>query len=91
MKNKFKFWKGPSHAHRIVMIVFVIGGFIGILMGAFLQDKEIILLSVGIIIMGFIFGGLQSIAWKQWEDQQKRKGREPLIFPTFHKFLRRKK
>ena len=59
-----KFWKSPSHAHKIVMIGFVVAGFLGILLGIYFKDVSTIFASVGVIFIGIIFGGLQSMVWK---------------------------
>ena len=85
-----KFWESPSHAHRKVMIGFIIAGFLGILFGICFKDKGIILSSFGVIFIGIIFGGFQSIAWKQWEEQQKRQGKSTRIFPSLEKFLKKR-
>ncbi|MFH1776668.1 MAG: hypothetical protein ABH952_03800 [Candidatus Omnitrophota bacterium] len=70
---KIKFWKGPSHSHRVAMVGFISAGLLGVILGIYFKDKNTILSSFGIIIIGVIFGGIQSIAWKQWEEQHKKK------------------
>ncbi|MBU1852946.1 MAG: hypothetical protein KJ957_02740 [Candidatus Omnitrophica bacterium] len=84
-----KFWKGPSHAHRVVMFGFVIAGLVGLLFGIYVRDIGIVGPSLGIIVIGLVFGGLQSIVWKQWEERQKKQGKTPRIFPSLEQFFKK--
>ncbi|MFH1317396.1 MAG: hypothetical protein ABIH71_00055 [Candidatus Omnitrophota bacterium] len=88
---KFKIWKGPSHFNKMFMFTWVIAGILGILLGLFLKDFEIVLIAVGMIIVGIVIYGFQMVAWKQWEEKQRKEGKEPIIFPTLHKFFNKKK
>jgi len=72
------------------MIGFVIAGFLGVLLGIYFKDRGTILSSFAVILIGIIFGGLQSIVWKRWEEQQKRQGKSTRIFPSVEKFFKKR-
>ena len=70
---KIKFWQRPSYEHKMFMFGCIIAGSLGTLVGIYFKDKNTIILSCGVILMGIIVGGFQSIAWKQWEDKRQKK------------------
>ena len=88
---EIKIWKGPSHLNKLLMIGWVIAGFIGILIGIYFRDRGVILLSIGIIVVGAIIYGIQMLAWKKWEEQQEKQGKSARIFPSIEKFFKKKK
>ena len=73
---KIKLWDNLSYAHRFLMKGLIFAGLLVLIFGICFRDKELVLISFGIMAMGIIVGGLQSLAWKQWEERKKKQAEE---------------